>query len=254
MRGALAGFRQIFALDEAAARALRRAGAPPGAVQVSGRLEERSAALPCLEAEREVLARALASRPVWLAAAVPLAEEAAVLSAHRAVIGMAHRLLLILMPEHPGRAEALAARLEDDGWTVACRALEQEPEPETEIYVVDTPAELGLWYRLAPITFLGGSLAGTGAIRSALEPAALGSAILHGPRPGPHGVAMGRLGAARAARAVASPRDLAEALGDMLSPERTARLAGAAWGVISEGADATEQVMARIRHVLDGVG
>ena len=72
---------------------------------------------------------------------------------------------------------------------------------------------------------MGGSLSGQGCIRDPLEAAALGSAILYGPRPGMFGTTFGRLGAARAARAVGSPTDLAEALGDLLSPDRAARLA-----------------------------
>ncbi|PTE16308.1 3-deoxy-D-manno-octulosonic acid transferase [Pseudogemmobacter blasticus] len=254
LRSTLGLFSQIFALDPASAQAFRRAGALPSAVTYAGRMEERSAVLPCLEAERQALAQMLASRPRWLAAVLPEDEVDSIITAHRTAMGLAHRLLLIVMPERPEAAESLAQRLEGDGWSVALRSAEQEPEPETEIYVVDHPSELGLWYRLAPITFLGGSLAGPGAIRNPMEPASLGSAILHGPRPGAHGSALGRLGAARAARAVASPGDLAEALGDLLSPDRAARLAQAAWTVVSEGVEVTEAVLARIRRELEGRG
>jgi 3-deoxy-D-manno-octulosonic-acid transferase len=102
------------------------------------------------------------------------------------------------------------------------------------------------------VTYLGGSLSGEGAKRDPMEAAALGSAILHGPRVGAYATAFGRLGAARAARAVATAADLAEALGDLLSPDRAARLAGAAWAVASEGAEVTEQVLDLIRRVTDG--
>jgi 3-deoxy-D-manno-octulosonic-acid transferase len=251
VRSALAEVRLVLSMDEGAARTFLRAGAAQ--VEVSGRMEEASAALPCLEAERAALAKAMATRPVWLAAMVPEGEESAVIAAHRAALLLAHRLLLILVPENPARAEALAAQMtEREGWTVALRAREEEPEPETEVYIVDNPQEFGLWYRLAPVTFLGGSLAGQGALRSPMEPAALGSAILHGPRTGTHGAAFGRLGAARAARAVASANDLAEALGDLLAPDKAAKLAQAAWAVTSEGAEATERVLGLIRRLLDG--
>lgn len=253
MRGLLAGFHSILALDEPAARAFRKSGAAPESVTVTGKLEEESAALPHLEAEREALARQFATRPVWLAAALPEAEEAAVIAAHRAALRLAHRLLLIVVPQDPDRAPALAARMEkDEGWTVAQRSEEQEPDPETEVYIADSANEFGLWYRLAPITFMGGSLAAQGCLRDPLEPAALGSAILYGPRPGPFGTTFGRLGAARAARAVGSATDLAEALGDLLSPDRAARLAQAAWAVASDGAEVTERVMDLIRHIMDG--
>ena len=140
----------------------------------------------------------------------------------------------------------------EEGWAVALRSAEQEPEPETEVYVADSASEYGLWYRLAPVTYLGGSLLGAGCARDPLEPAALGSAILYGPRPGDFGSIFGRLGAARAARAVGSGADLGDAVGDLLAPDKTARLAQAAWTVASDGAEVTERVMSLIRRIMDG--
>ncbi|WP_283176320.1 hypothetical protein [Gemmobacter sp. 24YEA27] len=49
---------------------------------------------------------------------------------------------------------------------------------------------------------------------------------------------------------MASIRDLSEALGDLLAPDRTARLAQAAWGVVSDGAEVTEAVLADLRKAL----
>ena len=252
LRRALALIDRIYALDTTAARMFRKAGAVQNRVAITGRMEESSSALPYLEAERESLAELLVARPVWFGAMIPKAEEAAVMEAHRLAMGQSHRLLFILLPENPDRAEPLAAELEAQGWSVAVRSNEEEPESDIEVYIVSDRSELGLWYRLAPICFLGGSLSGEGAIANPLEPAALGSAILHGPRPGAFGVPMGRLGAARAAKAVASARDLREALGDFLSPEKVARLAQAAWGVVSEGAEVTEDVLATLRRMMDG--
>lgn len=251
MRSVLARMRHVHVIDETAARAFLKAGANPAAVHVSGRLEEGSAALPCTEAERAALAHRWAARPVWLAADLPQDEETAVIEAHRHALRLAHRLLLIVLPRDPARVPALAERMEtQERWAVARRSQEEEPDPETEVYIVENPSEYGLWYRLAPITFLGGSLSGTGCYRNPMEAAALGSAIIHGPRPGPWGVAFGRLGAARGARSVASASDLAEALADLLSPDRMARLAGAAWGVCSDGVEATERALSLVRHLL----
>jgi len=249
-RTTLAYFRQILALDEPSARAFRKAGAAGAVVRVTGRMEEHSAALPYLEAERAAMARTLATRPIWLAADVAPNEEAAVIAAHREALRLSHRLLLILVPQDPGRAADLAARLEgDEGWSVAMRSADQEPE-DTEVYIPDSAAEYGLWYRLAPVTFLGGSLSGAGCARNPLEPAALGSAIIYGPRPGPHGAVFGRLGAARAARMVGSAEDLVQALSDLLSPDRAARQAQAAWAVASDGAEVTDRVVALLRQIL----
>lgn len=251
LRSSLAQFRHIGSVDETAARAFRRAGAPLATVAVTGRMEEESAALPCLEAERVALARLIAARPVWFAAGVLPEEEAAVLGAHRLVMQQSHRILLVLMPADPGAAEGLAGRLEAEDWVVARRMRDEEPDPSVEVFVVDNPGEYGLWYRLAPISFLGGSLAGPGPTRNPLEAAALGSAILHGPRSGGHGAVLARLGAARATRAVASTADLAEGLGDLLAPDRAARLAEAAWAVASDGAEVTERLIGLARRAIE---
>lgn len=254
MRRAIQAFAKVYAIDAAASRAWRRAGLAQSKVEASGRMEESSLALPCLEAERDYLAKLVVTRPVWFGARIPRSEESAVLAAHQYALQLAHRLLLILLPEDPARVGPLAEELTEKGWITASRADEEEPESETGIFIVNDPAELGLWYRLAPVSYLGGGLSGTGLLTSPLEPAALGSAILHGPRPGGFGPQIGRLGAARAARAVASVRDLSEALGDLLAPDRTARLAQAAWGVVSDGAEVTESVLTELRRALASGG
>ncbi len=248
IRASLAPLRAVFALDEPALKALRKAGAP--GLALTGRMEQPSAVLPGNEAERAALAALMNSRPVWLAVDVPPGEEAAVIAAHRAALGHAHRLLLILLPATPTDNPALAARLEQtEGWRVAQRAADEDPEPETQVLIADT-SELGLWYRLAPIAFLGGSLAGTGCLPDPMQAAALGASVIHGPRPGAFGTVLGRLGAARAARSVASATDLAEALAELLSPDRAAKLAQAAWAVASEGVEVTARAHLLIRQMM----
>ena len=253
VKATLASFRQVMAVDDSAARALRKAGVDPDHLRVTGRMEEASAALPHVESDRAALAQALATRPVWLAADVTEAEEGAIIAAHREALKLAHRLLLIIVAHDPDRAMPLAQSMEDaEGWRVACRRFDQDPDTETEVYIVNGGTEYGLWYRLAPVTFLGGSLEGTGCIRNPMEAAAMGSAILYGPRAGAYGAAYGRLGAARAARMVGSGADLAFALGDLLSPDRAARQAQAAWTIASDGAEVTAGVVHLIRDILDG--
>ncbi|MEO5620737.1 MAG: glycosyltransferase N-terminal domain-containing protein [Cypionkella sp.] len=249
MRASLASVASVFVVDEQAARSFHRAGALD--VEFTGRMEEPSAALPHHEPERAALASLMATRPVWLAVDVPQAEEEVVIAAHRAALRLAHRLLLILVPQDFSRAAELTERFEQgEGWHVAQRGLEQEPEPETTVFIADSASEYGLWYRLAPISFMGGSVAGEGCARNPMEAAAMGSAIIYGPRAGIYGSVFGRLGAAQAARAVGGAEELGEALGDLLAPDRTAKLAQAAWGLSSDGVEATDRVFAEVRRIL----
>lgn len=253
VRGLLADFAAVLTVDEPAARAFRKAGALPDRVTAVGRMEQPSVALRCTEAERAVLARLLATRPVWLAAGLPEAEEIHVIEAHRAAMRLTHRLLLIVVPERAERADPFARRMEQiEGWTVARRHAEEEPDPDVQVLVTDSAAELGLWLRLAPVTYLGGSLTAGGCRCDPMAVAALGSAIMHGPRAGIHGGAIGRLAAAQASALVGSAADLGVALGELLAPDRAARLAQAAWAVATEGADVTDHVAALLRQLALG--
>jgi 3-deoxy-D-manno-octulosonic-acid transferase len=253
IRQSLSGIDSVIAVDEAAGRAFARAGA--GLVRADGRMEEGSRALRCNEAERAALLRQLETRPVWLAASLPEAEEAAVIAAHREVLRLAHRMLLVIVPEDPARSDTLARQIEEaEGWTVARRSADQEPDAETEVYLADNPSEFGLWYRLAPITFLGGSLLGAGCLRDPFEPAALGSAIVHGPRAGIWATSLARLSEARAARPLRTAGELGDAVGDLLAPDRAARLARGAWAVSTSGAEVTDRVMQRVRELVEAGG
>lgn len=252
-RGLLGSFSAILAVDSTAARAFRRAGADPTTVQVTGRMEYPSAVLRCSEPERSALAALLHTRPVWFVAGLPEAEENAVIAAHRSALKLAHRLLLIVSPQDPARIPALAARMEqDEGWTIACRLREEEPESDVQVLITEPETELGLWYRLAPITYIGGGLTQGGIARDPMEAAALGSAIIHGPRGGQFGAALGRLASASATCLVADANDLASVLGELLAPDRVARLAQLAWVVESDGAEATERTVTALCKLIEG--
>jgi len=89
-------------------------------------------------------------------------------------------LLTILAPRHPERGADLGRGLRAAGHEVAQRSAGETPGPETEIFLADTIGELGLFYRLAPVAFLGRTLAPHGG-SNPLEPARLGCAVVHGP-------------------------------------------------------------------------
>ncbi len=248
---ALPRLSRILAQDPGAADYYRQLGGRGALIEMTVRIEETSEPLSCTEAERDSIAALLSARPVWLAVGCPPAEEEAVIAAHAHALRFAHRLLLILVPTAAVRATALAERLAREGWSVALRSREEEPETETQVFITDGESELGLWYRLAPVTFMGGTLAEGGGGRSPMEPAALGSAILHGPHTAPYPEAYTRLAGARAARRVGSPEDLADAVADLLSPDKAALLAHNAWAASSGGAEVTERVMQILLSELD---
>lgn len=243
---------RVLVRDQESVVPLARLGAHATRIEVGGVMGEPPDPLRCSEAERASIAALTRTRPVWLAAAVPAAELPAVLTAHAHVQRHAHRMLLILAPDTPDDASELAAKLAEEGWTVARRSLEGEPDTETEIFLADDPAEYGLWYRIAPVTYMGGTLSGAaGHARSPMEAAALGSAIVHGHQTAPFAPDYARLDEARAARSVYDDRSLGEAVADLMAPDRAALLAHNAWAVTSGGAAAAETVVQAILAQLE---
>ena len=248
----LSRFSRIMATDAESVSALRRLGGRLLNVELAGRIERTFDPLPVNEAEREDIAEGLRARPVWLAVDCPEAEERQVIEAHIHALSHAHRLLLILVPASAERADAIATLLADEGLVAARRSRDEEAEPDVQVLITDGPTELGLWYRLAPVCYMGGSLTGQGAGgRSPFEPAALGSAILHGPATGPHADAYRRLADARATLQLAGPQDLCLAVADLIAPDKAAQLAHNAWAVSSGGADVAERLVQVTLAALD---
>ncbi|WP_299130651.1 glycosyltransferase N-terminal domain-containing protein [uncultured Amaricoccus sp.] len=249
-RALLRRFDGILAQDKLAAVHLRALGANSATLRVVGSLKEGAAPLPYDEAERVRITRAFARRPVWLAASTHSGEEEAVIDAHFRARRALPMLALILAPRHPVRGDGLAEMLRGRGLTVAQRSKDEAIGADTDVYLADTLGEMGLWYRVASVSFIGGSLAEVGG-HNPFEPALLGSAILHGPHVRNFQDAYAGLTAAGAAVEVLDGEELGTVLGATLAPDRAAEMAAAAWAACSEGAEVTDTVLAAIGELLD---
>lgn len=239
----------LLVQDAVTERRLQRLGAPKARLHITGSLKEGAAPLPHDAAAQKGLKSQMNGRPLWCAASTHPGEEKLVAAAHRSAQRSRPGLLLILVPRHPERGDDITADLRRQGWTVAQRSKDEPLSHDTEIYLADTLGELGLWYRIAPISFMGGSLVPIGG-HNPFEPAALGSAVLHGPHIDNFAEAYARLSAADAVQAVSDAQDLARHLAEVLRPDRAAQLAARAWDLISEGAEATDLVFTEIlRHM-----
>src|SRR5436309_7876472 len=120
-------------------------------------------------------------RPIIVAASTHPGEENILLEAHRTLAGFFPSLLTVIVPRHPNRGEAIARSIPASGLHVSLRSREELPTATTDIYVADTMGELGLFYRLAPIVFMGGSLIEHGG-QNPIEAVKLGASVV----PGPH--------------------------------------------------------------------
>jgi 3-deoxy-D-manno-octulosonic-acid transferase len=153
-------------------------GAPR--VSMTGNLKLDVPAPPADPKELQAIKAAIHGRRVVAAASTHPGEEDAVIGAHRRLRQTFPGLLTIIAPRHPERGPAIAEMATASGLTTARRARGERPDARTDVYIADTVGELGLIYRLAPIVFMGGSLASHGG-QNPIEAAKLGAAILHGP-------------------------------------------------------------------------
>ena len=241
----LNSFAAILSVDQAAADSFRRLGANHDKITVVGALTEGSAALPHDEAERARISNQLHGRPVWLAAHIAVDEIETVLKAHKLASRVTHRLLTILSPQTARDASALARLLTENGLNFAVRSQMESLNALTEVILADVPGELGLWYRIGSVSFIGNSLCRGGG-QNPFEPAALGSAIVHGPHVDKFADSYFRLAQAGAAVEVSSAESLAEAISVLSSPDKAAEMAHAAWQITSQGAEVTDRIMETI--------
>jgi 3-deoxy-D-manno-octulosonic-acid transferase len=184
----------------------------------------------------------------WLAASTHEGEEAVVLAAHKAALQHHPELKLILAPRHPKRADAIAAMITEAGLTLARRSAADDPAT-AQVYLADTLGEMHLWYALAGITFVAGSLTDRGG-HTPYEPATFGSAILHGPDTTNFRAAYERLHKASAATQVDGAKALAQALIALESPEEQAHLGQMAQAALRQDTD-LDSLMQDVIAVLD---
>ena len=210
----LSGFALCLAQTEAQTARFRELGA--GNVRCVGNLKLAAGPLPVDEGTLAGLRAAVGGRSVWLAASTHDGEEEAVAEAHRALHEQHPDLLTMIVPRHPERGGALQAMLQAAGFTVGRRASGDAPGAATDIYLADTLGELGLFYRLADIVFVGGSLVPHGG-HNLLEPAKLDCAVLHGPHMTNFRELAAEMDRAGAAREVGDATALAEAVDGLLS-------------------------------------
>lgn len=250
-RQLMASIRAVLVTDPNSHRNAIRMGADPSHVVLTGPVTEIREPLSCTEAEREAFAQLLSGRHAWFATSVPEQEEEAVLNAHRAAIRQSHRSLLFLAPLDPARIDPLAEAIEADGLLVARRSLDEEPTEEVHVMLTDGPTEMGLWYRLASVTYMGGTLSGDDeAARHPFEAAALGSAIVHGPATGRHSTEWQQLDDAGAARQVGDAEALAATIAELTQPDLVASLANSAWTISTGGADVAIRIAAPVLEAL----
>jgi len=149
-------------------------------VVVTGNLKIDVPPPPVEPAALATLRDAIGGRPVIAATSTHDGEETVILEVHSRLRRNFPDLLTLIVPRHPERGGRVAELAAAAGSTAALRSRGELPKRTAQIYVADTVGELGLFYRLAPAVFIGGSLIRHGG-QNPIEAAKLRCAIVHGP-------------------------------------------------------------------------
>jgi 3-deoxy-D-manno-octulosonic-acid transferase len=189
-------------------------------------------------------------RPVVVAASTHPGEEEMLVEAHKALAGFFPGLLTVIVPRHADRGPAIAGMITAAGLQTASRSREELPTAATDIYVADTMGEMGLFYRLSPIVFMGGSLVAHGG-QNPIEPVKLGACVVHGPHVFNFTDVYEALDAAGGARRADAPDALVKQLGQLLADPkvRDAQLA-ASQRVVGQLGGALQRTLAALEPYL----
>jgi 3-deoxy-D-manno-octulosonic-acid transferase len=238
-------FAHVSAADARTAEALAQLRGAP--VAAPGNLK-LAAPAPRIDAQtRAGLAAEIGARPLWLAASTHAGEDEIALAAHDILRADARDALLILVPRHPERGEAIAALAGAPRRSLGA-AIGAAP-----VYVADTLGELGMFYDLAPVALVAGSLLPQLKGHNPIEPAQLGAAIVTGPYVESFQDLFEALFAAGGAVKVGGAQELAQTVARLWRDEtaREQQLA-AALSVAARGADAFDATLAQLAALLPG--
>lgn len=189
-------------------------------------------------------------RPVWIAASTHAGEDEVVLQAHRLILQQHPQALLILVPRHPERFDAVARLVQQSGLSLVRRSADSQPAPGDQVYLGDSMGELMQFYACADVAFVGGSLIPGGG-HNYLEPAALGLPVLSGPHRFNFAEISELLEQAGALAQVQDAAGLAARVSDWLGDTEGREQAGAAGqAVVRANQGALEQLLQGIGRLL----
>jgi len=250
-RPILAAFDLCLAQDEFQAQKFSALGARN--VLTVGDLKRAAAPLPLDQPALDRLNSEIGGRPHWLAASTHAGEETVVAEAHSILKRSFPDLLTVIAPRHPSRRTEIVEMLVAKGLRVARRSLRERIGRACDIYLADTLGELGTFYRLCRISFIGGSLGRNGG-HNPLEAAALECAILLGPDMANAAGVADAMARAEASETVRDAAGLAAAVGRLLAePELCKRRAAAALAVANRDRAVLDRVVEHISPWLDRI-
>ena len=219
-------------------------------VVTTGNLKLDVPAPPADPQKLERLVSLTRGRPVVVAASTHPGEEEILIETHKTLSGFFPGLLTVIVPRHPDRGPPIWRLVDAAGLKASLRSREEMPVASTDIYVADTMGELGLFYRLAGVVFMGGSLVPHGG-QNPIEAVKLGAAIVHGPHVFNFTDVYDALDGAGGARKAGGQEALTKQLGQLLAnAEAREAMLAASTRVVAELGGALERTLAALEPYL----
>ncbi|WP_406664124.1 lipid IV(A) 3-deoxy-D-manno-octulosonic acid transferase [Gallaecimonas sp. GXIMD1310] len=179
-RSMLAKLERVLVQTPTEAQRFQALGVLPEQLTVTGSVKFDITVSTASRQQAAQLAATFDGRPVWVAASTHEGEDSLMLAAHRQLRQQLPEALLILVPRHPQRFDAVAQLLANERWRFARRSQQQEVTADTAVYLADTMGEMLTLLGAAQVAVVAGSFVPVGG-HNLLEPAALGLPTLTGP-------------------------------------------------------------------------
>jgi 3-deoxy-D-manno-octulosonic-acid transferase len=246
----------VAAQNDEYARRFLELGAAPSAVHVTGSIKYDGAQTDRHNPATDRLRKSAGigdDDVVFLAGSTQVGEEAAALAAYQSLSREFPKLRLIVVPRHPERFAAVAQLLDSSrvAWQRRSRLDPDGPRPEASVLLVDTVGELGAWWGVAAIAFVGGSLGSRGG-QNMIEPAAYGAAVSFGPNTRNFHDIVAALLAHQAAVVVRDEHELTAFVRRCLADEEYRRSLGrAARQLVASQAGATARTLALLAPLVE---
>lgn len=227
----------IIAQDSDSAKRFRSLGAGSDKIRIAQSLKWSSQTNPIMlaKAKQFISQQALTNRTIIVASSTHQGEEQMVLESFTTLQAQfaEKNLLLILVPRHPERFDEVAGCIEKSGMNFIKRSTNQPITADTPVFLADSMGELGMWYALADIAIVGGSLVNIGG-HNPIEAAIVGKPIIMGQYTQSCQQVVDKLKNVGALQQVPDKAGLTQAVRDWLNDMPKAQQAGQAGLILAE--------------------
>ncbi len=181
----LSEFDHIFLQDEESVKYFKYFGVSENKLSICGPFKSAGTDLYVDKAIKKRMKNIFSNKIVWIAASLHSDEEIEILESFKLTKEKLPNLTLVMVPRSPEFFQITKKRCLKYSKKVSVRRSENDfPERDTEILIVATIGELGTWYKLASIAFIGNSLdlksIKTG--KNPFEAVQSGCFVIHGPK------------------------------------------------------------------------